>query len=145
MINLFRGVCCRPNCVLAVCWWQYQLWECVMHKIILSRCLIDKFPKSLSWMLEGLCGCPHRAHFFPLMLTLYTVEAMNLWTIPTTFQWSSSSLSLTPSLPLSLFLLSIFLQPDQSLCLCLLLINIFCPPFDILDKCILDKLDTRLV
>ena len=36
--------------------------------------------------LEGLCGCPHRAHFFPLMLTLYTVEAMNLWTFPTTFE-----------------------------------------------------------
>jgi hypothetical protein len=44
MNSLLDAMCGRSNSTFTACWKQNRLRQCVLHKIILSQCPVDKFP-----------------------------------------------------------------------------------------------------
>ena len=44
MNSLWDAMCGRPNGALTVCEKQNRLWQCILHKIMLLQCPVDKFP-----------------------------------------------------------------------------------------------------
>ena len=62
MSSLLDVVCGRLNDSFAVCCEQIRVWWCALHKIMLSQCPVDKFPKKIHYITKQNAKKNHTSH-----------------------------------------------------------------------------------